>query len=274
MTKNIVLLVTIMIWLSLTASPPSFSQPPAKRPIEFDETVKAQSEALKSQTDQLKSQNEALKAQLEVMRHFDQRLVATVYWALGAFVTMILALFGFNWFSTQRNYDRDKAAMALELRAGLQTEMTQQRAQLDARLSAFREVLDKSVTDSATTASKAAQIQLEKLQPKLDEIDRELKETKYNSLVVEARYWEDKTPPNAMMFWADCLEFVLQEKAEWQINAALKGIDTVLKAITTRELSILTSHVSRMNGLLDRVPPKHSIQVKELKILLEKTVRF
>jgi len=52
-----------------------------------------------------------LNAQLELMRQYDQRIIATVYWSLGSFITMIVVLVGFSWFTNFKVYERDRDAL-------------------------------------------------------------------------------------------------------------------------------------------------------------------
>ena len=50
---------------------------------------------------------------------FDQRLLTTVFWALGLVATFAVGLAGFSWFSNYRAYERDKASIKEELRTGM-----------------------------------------------------------------------------------------------------------------------------------------------------------
>lgn len=49
----------------------------------------------------------ALKAQVELMRHYDQRLLNTVYWALGGMGAVVLLVVGLGWYTNFRLYKRD-----------------------------------------------------------------------------------------------------------------------------------------------------------------------
>ena len=70
----------------------------------------------RNQQQELKNQNDMLRAQLEVMKQYDQRLLNTVYWALGTLAAVAAALVGFGWFANFRVYERDKNALAQEPR--------------------------------------------------------------------------------------------------------------------------------------------------------------
>jgi hypothetical protein len=61
-----------------------------------------------------------LRAQLETMREYDQRLLATVYWALGGLFVIIGIVGGLNWFFTFRLYERDRDSLRHELTMELQ----------------------------------------------------------------------------------------------------------------------------------------------------------
>ena len=56
-----------------------------------------------------------LHAQLETVRTYDERLLATVHWALGIVIAVVLVMAGFGWYANFRLYDRDKEALRMEV---------------------------------------------------------------------------------------------------------------------------------------------------------------
>lgn len=58
---------------------------------------------------------DVLIAQLEEIRRSDDRLLQTVNWSLGAFVTVVLVLLAFNWYSNSRLSDRERDQLLKEI---------------------------------------------------------------------------------------------------------------------------------------------------------------
>jgi len=58
-----------------------------------------------------------LEAQLATRESFEDKILGTVYWALGVIVTLGVALLGFGWFGNFKAYERDKKAIHDELAA-------------------------------------------------------------------------------------------------------------------------------------------------------------
>jgi hypothetical protein len=69
-----------------------------------------------------------LAAVLEISAQFNDRILQTVYWALGVVVTVLAVIMGFNWFVGMRSFERDREALQATIAAEL--------AALDARLTA------------------------------------------------------------------------------------------------------------------------------------------
>jgi len=83
--------------LALSGAPVA-AQSPQAAPVEEEQA-------------QSRTQVEVLEAQLETMRQYDQRLLETVYWALGVVATISLAIVALNFF----NYRHDKNALSKDL---------------------------------------------------------------------------------------------------------------------------------------------------------------
>ena len=55
------------------------------------------------------------KAELEVTRRFQDQLLSTVFWSLGALAAVAALLVGYSWWNNSRNYDRDKKTFEREI---------------------------------------------------------------------------------------------------------------------------------------------------------------
>lgn len=81
---------------------------------------------------------------------FDNRLLYTVYGCLTVLVTVLIALVGYNWFSNNRSYERDKASMLASLAGELKQEIAsfkqEQLSRLDSQLGEIRQIVSDSET--------------------------------------------------------------------------------------------------------------------------------
>lgn len=106
-----------------------------------------------------------LRAQLETQRQYDERLVNTVYWGLGAAITLAFGLSGFGVFYTVRQSDREKTALQAELSATLRDQISQIKADLSTETTKTRqatvkwsEEMKKTLTDALENGKVAAEV--------------------------------------------------------------------------------------------------------------------
>lgn len=63
---------------------------------------------------------QVLKAQLQTMKDYDDRILATVYWALGGIAGLAVVLCGYSWYNNNLLFEREKELTRKELRILLQ----------------------------------------------------------------------------------------------------------------------------------------------------------
>ena len=86
-----------------------------------------------------------LRAQNRLMRDYDQRLLATVYWTLGSVVLLGGLLVGFGWNANSRSYERDRAALRQELQGLAREDAAKLQEQLLTMAAQSAEKLDQQV---------------------------------------------------------------------------------------------------------------------------------
>lgn len=64
---------------------------------------------LKKNLEAANLQIEVLKAQVEVMKSYQDKFLSTVYWSLGTVAALVVFLAGFNWFTNNRNAEKESA---------------------------------------------------------------------------------------------------------------------------------------------------------------------
>ncbi|MBL4815063.1 MAG: hypothetical protein JKY74_06225 [Shewanella sp.] len=72
---------------------------------------------LKASNLKLKRENDYLTEKLLMTRQFQSDLLSTIYWALGTVLGLFSIMFGLNWFSNLKVYQRDKEALQTEVKS-------------------------------------------------------------------------------------------------------------------------------------------------------------
>jgi regulator of replication initiation timing len=226
-----------------------------------------------------------LRAQLAIMKDFDQRLVATVYWALSAIAALTLILVGFSWLLNFRIYDRDKAALTQELRSLLTQESAAQQARIAEQFADLQQemtkdlrererLLGKAVESAAENAVQPVRLELEKLSQRFTQASRELSGVERSVKQIEAREWETRGVwMNALRSYTKVLAASISENVEWQVAADLEKIRKTLEQMISANASWFASDVAALVALLDSIPPQHTIGVKAVKELAARVRR-
>ncbi len=230
----------------------------------------------------------ALRAQLEVMRQYDERLLQTVYWALGTALALVLFAAGAGWYINFRLYDRDKQALLAELRLELETGTAGIRESLSQNLGEARTSLEDAVTLLSKNLREEANLRSEKIEEKalqagkdaadslrgeLEHVRIDIIRMRYDLSVRKAETWrsegvyvnELREYMNALSLARQLAEF--QSPYEYLVEQALEGMQRALQAgapLGARELA-------QMKELIDALPSKYSIQSDRLRGLVSPT---
>lgn len=176
------------------------------------------------------TQIEVLKAQIEVMKSYQDKFLSTVYWSLGTVAALVVFLAGFNWFTNNRNSEKE---------AKLHKEM------ITTELNTIRNDLNNLISGSLLENKKSQSAHLEKLKEnlmqsiervverKLRNINREVKFLKRKS--IQERYseaLEKRVYSNAIRATCELLDLSLDDY-EFQSNTsdALSMIESTLKKV-------------------------------------------
>lgn len=62
---------------------------------------------LKKNLDAANLQIEVMKAQIEVMKGYQDKILSTVYWALGCVLSIVILMVGYGWFSNYKNQEAE-----------------------------------------------------------------------------------------------------------------------------------------------------------------------
>jgi hypothetical protein len=229
----------------------------------------------------------ALRAQLELMRQYDERLLQTVYWALGTAFGLVVFAAGAGWYVNFRLYERDKQALRTELRSEVETRSESIRRSLEEDAEQVRTSLhdasDKMSADLHVQADqRSKQIEktaLESVQAAADSLRTELKavrmdilEIAYKMSISDAENWRQQgVHMNELRDYMESLSLAMQltrsrSSAEWRLQEPLKGIHGALQADARPGVEEVASLIE----MLDSLPNKYSMQATKIRALLAK----
>jgi hypothetical protein len=226
-----------------------------------------------------------LRAQLELMRQYDERLLQTVYWALGTALTLVLFAAGAGWYVNFRLYERDKQALRSDLHSEVETQTAsigrdlkqdteQTRSSLDETVKKMtvdlHEQADRRSKQIEKAAVEAGEAAVRSLQAEFKKMQIDIIKMRYEASIRDAENWRSKGVyanelreyMNAVSLATQLAEFA--SPYEFFREQALEGVQRALEAgppLGARELA-------HMKELIDALPSKYSIQADRLRGLL------
>jgi len=200
-----------------------------------------------------------LRAQLETMRDYDQRLIETVYWALGVTAALAVLVAGFSWFSNLRLYQRDRDALRDQVRS-LSQSATATISEANTReLHAIREAVE--VTVGKEVSSKTGQFE-----SVLESLRSEISELRVVNHRLEAKLWEaEPVYANAFLEYTNALSAAVEADFTGYYPELLTSIIRVLG----KTKSVTSWDSSRLNPILSRLPHDYDTEAAKIKQLLD-----
>ena len=197
----------------------------------------------------------ALRAQLETMRSYDQRLLATVYWALGGLVALGAVLIGFGWFANFRVYERDKAALRQELLGVIASRLAESESHLSDRVSAVSTQLDETARAAASQAiSPVKQI--------TQELQSELVFLKYQMYEAEFDRWSAAgVHTNSLRVAVSMISIAQADLDEFWVSKALDRMRSAFKSGARPD----ADGAREVQEVLDCLPPGFAADVQNLR---------
>lgn len=174
-----------------------------------------------------------LRAQLELMRQYDQRLLATVYWSLGALAAVVVLVIGLGWYTNFRVY-----------RGELDTKVTEAVHSIEGKL---RSEAQRSVENAVSKAL------------------RDIRKIQLDMLLRKAKEWEEEgVYGNALAEYAEMIGFG-PELPAYRMGQTLDAVLRIMK----REKTELDAHdAAVINENLDLVPAHFRADVDAIRALI------
>lgn len=204
------------------------------------------------------STNIALNAQIDVMREYNNKLLNTVYWALGTLVTVFTLLIGFGWFANFRVYERDKKTMKDEFGVLMQIELKNIEQALMKRENKHTESLENLVKKHANEA-------VQSLRDEINTYTINIQELEYQMLEFRAEKWdEQKVLRNSIRTYLEMTELSIKMKRDFFISRALDNVTRILKSGVEMDSDL----VKDVHELLNKLPSQFDITAKNIRDIL------
>lgn len=220
---------------------------------------------LKKNLEAANLQIEVLKAQVEVMKSYQDKFLSTVYWSLGTVAALVVFLAGFNWFTNNRNAEKESALHKEMITTELNT------IQNDLKKLISESLLDNQKSQSAHLANlkeNLRQLINRDFEKKLHSINRDVITLKRKSIQESySKAFEKKVYSNAIRATCELLDLSLNDY-DFQSNTsdALSMIETTLKKVKEegKIATIEPNVIAQLTTSLTPFEDKHIIVVKRI----------
>ncbi len=195
-----------------------------------------------------------LQSELATVRSYDDKLLATVHWALGIVVTVVLVMAGFGWYANFRSYDRDKLAMRTEFESEIANrwrELTERvAADLGRQASASRDARDalaKEVQNKLAEIGRSLQESVARTEKKAAQDIRDLRMQFVEFRSDDARDGKDYS---AYSSHRSLLQIALEMERE---TPASKALDRIIKVLQSRE-GFFFDDIADLRRIAEKLP--------------------
>ena len=201
----------------------------------------------------------ALKAQLEVMRAYDDRLLETVYWALGTTVSILLGLVVFGWFTNFRVYERDKQAIREDLQLFVREELSKiQKGLQDEANQRYQTIIN--------SAQEAIKAEVVPLMGQIKDLRKLIFEIRYRMTIEEAKREEEKSKLRALDYYVLAIELT-QELSPAYYNEPLKELQQLLE--NWKEPLPPPPIINQVKDALSKIPKEFKTEIEAIQQYLQ-----
>lgn len=222
------------------------------------------------------------RAQLDDARKFQDQLLATVYWSLGTLATVAALLVGFGWFANMRMYERDKAALAQEMRTQLLEELRKAKEEASSAATTRFALQDKALAERQTAQEKSMQEHLasanaalgKRLDQRIDTatgklkaLHDEIRKLQYDAELNERRSCLGrKIYRNALQASTNALRLAIAVEDEYLIGETLDLVGHDVESIRAAKATPIDNFlVAQVVEALDGVKGSHVLAAASLK---------
>lgn len=203
-----------------------------------------------------------LKAQLEVMRQYDQRLLNTVYWALGGIAGILILIVGLGWYTNFRLHKREVEELKVDYRREINDLKSQHKSFFEDLRTQYQEglvKLEKELKPSLTKDIKAI------VESKITYVGSEVKNLKLDLLVLQIEgHKKVDSEYGVLMGSMDAIELSFQIR-DWFADELIDNLEEYLSK-KTRSFSATT--ISEIHARLSKFPSNYTKAAEAIMLKL------
>ena len=208
------------------------------------------------------TQQEVINTWFEILKDYNDRLIATVYWSLGIVGVVFAGILGFSWLANFKIYERDK----ISLENKLDSNAAEASAKLELKLN---ELEAKLVKDLAKRLDGISNSIREDVREDIDEINRDILDLKVERLLAESN--EHTAAGSISLSISKLIEvcelIIKSPDHSVELDSALIEIHKLLqKGDAGLWLSELTS-------LIQSLPKQHEVIVERIRDQLKRNAQ-
>lgn len=202
-----------------------------------------------------------LKQEVELLKNYNQQLLNTIYWSIGAVFTLALFVVGAGWYVNFRLYEKDKNEIQRSLNESLGRRFAQE-------TEALKEQFQQEASSIKDIAKKTGEKTASVLQKQFSNMQQEMLHMQYKMLEQEAKSWRDKKVfSNEFYTYSQMLAIakqLYQPGWEWLLSATIEGMQKSLKSGAEPDVE----EVRKTTKVMDSLDKSYLIEVSKLKELL------
>ncbi len=207
---------------------------------------------------------EILESKVDVLNQTNEKILNTVYWALGGLITVFLAIVFFNFY---QNFSLNKGkydGLKQEIEADISAEKEKLELKVKEKLSSIDEENRKGLTVLNTNLDAkikvAVDTSLKGYKTELEKIQAEYEDVKRDNLVRKAFDYKQESQMGYILNLIDVLDLDIKKKYDWRISETLDRISMCLEEGYKDGKSM-----EKLNSILSKLSPDFAFQKKNIE---------
>jgi len=207
------------------------------------------------------AQGRAQEDAIQYLVRANDKILQTVYWALGSILVILLLIIGLGWYNNLRVYRKDLDSM----RESVSVAIKERASEIEGRLNTQ---IEKRAKDVLQSSKVAVQESIAQLQKSIDSLKSDLLNIEWEIGNRAASDWLIRGQPiTAAHRYCDLLNIAIQQGYDWRISDVLDSLRKTIKIAGNR---VDSSLVVNITNILGKLPSKYGPEREGIQNLLSK----
>lgn len=221
------------------------------------------------------TQFQALEKQVNILDQINNKILNTIYWALGGLITVFLSVVGLNFFQNfslnKNKFDSFRGEVLAELEVNREKNnaiinsekekanseslktLSEINCKVEKKLTELKDELDNKIKLAVNEALKSQESKIKKIQDDYEDVQRD-------NLVRQAFEHKQKNQMGYIYNLVNALEIDIKKGYSWQIEETLERIITCLN-----EGYKDASSMEKLNSVLSKLPKDYDFTKKKIE---------